>query len=271
MLYHYCSTAAFKAIIENGFLWLSDAAYMNDATEGKWLDTVIERHVIPSKEWGQWLESGHIFHDYQLWKKTYYITCFSEKGDLLSQWRAYGDDGQGVSIGFNFGAFPLPTGLTFTNVFHMDKLGCTVDRVVYEEEAQVEAVRRVFMYHDYLVRDEDLHPYVYDAVIDTGRDCLSYLSKLLKHSGFREEREWRIIYDGESAQQGTGFDTGRKSRLRGETRINYFEFNFRTFQFPIREIMLGPKCDLSDKEVTQLLKDSAYQDVKVKRSDVPYR
>lgn len=30
-----------------------------------------------------------------------YITCFSRNGDLLSQWRAYGDDGKAVSIGFN--------------------------------------------------------------------------------------------------------------------------------------------------------------------------
>ena len=30
-----------------------------------------------------------------------YFCCFSESSDLLSQWRAYGNDGQGVAIGFN--------------------------------------------------------------------------------------------------------------------------------------------------------------------------
>ena len=29
-----------------------------------------------------------------------YICCFSGDGDLLSQWRAYADDGKGISIGF---------------------------------------------------------------------------------------------------------------------------------------------------------------------------
>ena len=29
-----------------------------------------------------------------------YILCFSGDGDLLSQWRAYADDGKGISIGF---------------------------------------------------------------------------------------------------------------------------------------------------------------------------
>ena len=29
-------------------------------------------------------------------------TCFSEEKDKLSQWRAYGQDGEGLSIGFDF-------------------------------------------------------------------------------------------------------------------------------------------------------------------------
>ena len=29
-----------------------------------------------------------------------YICCFSGDGDLLSQWRAYADDGRGISVGF---------------------------------------------------------------------------------------------------------------------------------------------------------------------------
>ncbi|WP_416152053.1 DUF2971 domain-containing protein [Pseudomonas sp. Bout1] len=28
-------------------------------------------------------------------------TCFSKAGDVLSQWRAYADDGQGYAIGFD--------------------------------------------------------------------------------------------------------------------------------------------------------------------------
>jgi hypothetical protein len=30
-----------------------------------------------------------------------FLTCFSENGDLLSQWRAYGNNGDGVAIGFD--------------------------------------------------------------------------------------------------------------------------------------------------------------------------
>lgn len=30
-----------------------------------------------------------------------YVCCFSEEKDLLSQWRGYGSDGNGIAIGFN--------------------------------------------------------------------------------------------------------------------------------------------------------------------------
>jgi hypothetical protein len=29
-----------------------------------------------------------------------FVACFSEAGDLLSQWRGYANDAQGISIGF---------------------------------------------------------------------------------------------------------------------------------------------------------------------------
>lgn len=36
-------------------------------------------------------------------KDKFFVMCFSgeESGDLLSQWRGYGDNGKGIAIGFN--------------------------------------------------------------------------------------------------------------------------------------------------------------------------
>lgn len=31
-----------------------------------------------------------------------FVICFSENGDLLSQWRGYADNGRGVTIGFDY-------------------------------------------------------------------------------------------------------------------------------------------------------------------------
>jgi hypothetical protein len=246
---------------------------MNDSSEGRWLDYLVERLIHAAQEWNEWRESGHIYHDYKLFKKTFFIACFSEHGDLLSQWRAYADDGRGVSAGFSFDDLAVPTGLTFTNVFHRRPLGCTIDRVVYEEKEQSESLRRVFRYIDHLVRsDFARHPYMYDALIGTGRDCLSYLSRLLKHPGFSEEREWRILYDGESDHKTIGLDgTALKNRLRGDTEIGYFELNFRSASQPIRDVLLGPKCTMSLGDAEQLLRNADYQGAKVRKSSIPYR
>lgn len=272
VLYHYCSAETFKAITANRCIWLSDAAHMNDATEGRWIDEIVARLRSVEQEWVQWCEAGHIWHDYKLFKASFYIACFSEQGDLLSQWRAYADDGRGVSIGFDFGELSLPTGLTFTEVFHMNALGSALDRVVYEEEAQMEAVRRVFRYIDRWARSEAaLNSYFREAVVDTGRDCLGYLSRLLKHPGFQEEREWRIVYDGRSDRKAMGIDPAPRRRLRGETEIAYFELGFRAAAQPIRRVLLGPKCPLSVEEVSELLANAGYQGAEVKRSVVPYR
>jgi hypothetical protein len=72
-----------------------------------------------------------------------YITCFSRKGDLLSQWRAYGDDGRGVSIGFDSKL-----------LYKVDsrKNDIYVEDVLYDKEKQI----------------EDIHLAVYDALIVFG-------------------------------------------------------------------------------------------------------
>lgn len=51
------------------------------------------------------------------------ISCFSKNGDLLSQWRAYAEDGKGFSIGFDS-----------NYIYH--GLGVNINSVVYEEETQ---------------------------------------------------------------------------------------------------------------------------------------
>ena len=270
VLYHYCSEQAFRAIVNNGCVWASDAAHMNDALEGVWLDEVVKR--IEEPEWDDWRESGHILHDYRVWKTDFYIACLSEKGDLLSQWRSYADDGRGASIGLGLEGLEMPTGLSFTDVFHMSSLGCTIDRVVYDEASQDEVARRVFRYVDHLMRSAAAERgYFYDAIVDTGRDCLAYVSKLLKHPGFSEEQEWRLIYDGKSDRRPDQINSDLKHRFRGKEKIGYFEFSIRSATQLLREVVLGPKSDLSVEETAQLLRAAGYRDVEIRRSMIPYR
>jgi len=40
----------------------------------------------------------------------FYVCCFCEEDDLLSQWRSYGANGTGVSLGFESTGFTFLTG-----------------------------------------------------------------------------------------------------------------------------------------------------------------
>ncbi|MEZ8306834.1 DUF2971 domain-containing protein [Vibrio splendidus] len=94
-LSHYCSPLVFKSIIENKEIWATDLRSTNDPSE------VIEGNKIISKLWNEMTEDKDIqFQDNINSNDIHLSTSFSKTPDSLSQWRAYGDDGKGFSLGF---------------------------------------------------------------------------------------------------------------------------------------------------------------------------
>lgn len=130
ILYHYCSLDAFFNIIKNRSLWLSDISKSNDSNElillkkdmyvtvvakyASYLDELVKTVEEKSKEDYEYVREclsrskiikEHFDNNLELlsaennYLNTWSI-CFSEEGDLLSQWRGYAD-AQGISIGFS--------------------------------------------------------------------------------------------------------------------------------------------------------------------------
>ena len=109
VLYHYCSLETFCNIIKNKSIWLSDFRKTNDKKELIWLRTTVEKELysciqtkMSSCKIGESLGwelvrqlIEHAGAELGCWG-----FCLSEKPDNLGQWRGYGDDGRGVSIGF---------------------------------------------------------------------------------------------------------------------------------------------------------------------------
>ena len=60
-------------------------------------------------------------------QRSVYISCFSKKPDLLSQWRAYAEDGTGVSIGFDLKKLSDATNILLKEVIYTND-------VVYENK-----------------------------------------------------------------------------------------------------------------------------------------
>jgi hypothetical protein len=90
----------FNGILTSKSLWLSDAYYMNDYKEHRWvLDRAIEQlHELKEpKNIALFSEVQKYIDGIQIHP---FACCFSSEPDSLSQWRAYAEDGAGFAIGF---------------------------------------------------------------------------------------------------------------------------------------------------------------------------
>ena len=109
VLYHYTSHKNLRSIVEDRRLRISHVYYMKDANEIKYGAELFRTVVAErqSRETNQTLIDLLVeLRDWinQLISLPHYIFVFSltEKGNLLSQWRAYTPSGEaGVSIGFS--------------------------------------------------------------------------------------------------------------------------------------------------------------------------
>jgi hypothetical protein len=100
-LYHYCSTETFVSILTSKTIRLSAATLSNDSMEGQIFKKVLMD--IASSEhlpYDQLPQFDMLLRDHQDIVEGL-IFCLSYAGDLLSQWRAYANNGAGIAIGFN--------------------------------------------------------------------------------------------------------------------------------------------------------------------------
>lgn len=202
-LAHYTSADAALKIIDSKEMWLRKSATMNDFLEiahGKAsLHEAYERHTAGDKlkaalerRWpgicqsvGAWFET----HLAELENNTY-IACFSThrphgsegRFGRLSMWRAYGGD---AGVAFILKSAPF--------VSESDALKVYSHPVMYGDYTYVASHLGMLAYNI----DEN-----FERLCDvTQEDALGYLFwkfrsivVCLKHEGFKEESEWRLVY-----------------------------------------------------------------------------
>lgn len=309
-LYHYCSLETFIVIISSKCFRLSDLSKSNDYMERKWIMNILEEALDKSfkdegiiinlreKYWYEDDVNNHI--DYLLEMLRYdvthssYITCFSRKGDLLSQWRAYGDDGRGVSIGFDSKL-----------LYKVDsrKNDIYIEDVLYDKEKQIEeihlAVYNALTYMKDLFEQntarvsDDFNKYFieeFDAFCEVICDELAILSCYMKNLAFKEEDEVRIFYaptisgDEPELIQEQFSKTSRFNNYvlkpinfyaRKDQIIGYSDLSFEklTQRGIISEIIIGPSSRVNEDDIYHLLTKFGYNsnDISIKQSEASYR
>lgn len=312
-IYHYCSLETFSQIIKNKTIRLSDLNKTNDYMEKKWgkdllygvlCDELKRNGIDMNLKEDYWYSDNAHNHLEQLeneiklfLKHQTLIVCFSKDPDMLSQWRAYGDDGKGVSVGFDVSMLKR----ALKGEKHL-----FIGDVIYRKDKQIDALRKGLftpafdymrgmfeaeqvrcsdVYNEYFINEFDCFCEVLD------RDAEKVFS-FMKNPAFKEEKEVRIIYNTgiddemedsyflELACQEKMIGASKKMKLlpiqyavRDDKLIAHADLSFEKMikDGVITEITLGPKAKVSRDDVYKYLLVNGIYGVDVKESQASYR
>lgn len=262
-LYHYTSVESFCGILATGQLWMTSYRHLTDPTEYFYSDDLIKECLSESKsninsEEYSILNTYLGFEGGPADKASPFVLSFSEECDSLYQWRAYADDGAGVSIGIE----PSLDG---------DRYYRNLTKVVYRRNDQQRLIQQVI--HEYIQICEKYRGCKVDAFKTTFQLYLAIMHLRIgfKHEAYSIEREWRYA----------NYPMGFQTKFRWEKRrglVEYFpdgKYQNQDGLLPIREIWLGAKIDVGHgmEYVKKLLAQHNYNPelILIRQSKVPLR
>lgn len=259
-------------IIKSRDLWLSNAQCLNDSEElnygrklvGEILEEMGADAANDTPRRDQLLEVQELMRKRGLNQQAY-VCCFCEQDNLLSQWRGYGENGNGVCIEFE------PTHFERLNVDRDNGGLIRLWKVFYDRDDQRTIVRGCvdFAFSKYITADVSTR-------IRLAFDALMFFIPTFKNADFADERERRLIFTPTDALIST-----MQFRVRGSAIIPYFNLqklhrrsdNAPDFILPIAKVQIGPgpSRDLNVQTLQLLLNSVGLSDVPVTASKTPYR
>ncbi len=230
---------------------------------------------------------------------TNYVVCFSEKPDVLSQWRGYADDGKGCCIGFSKAQLDEYC-LSHPNILRLEKVEYLTDEELdahiysaakaalsFFSEQTDKALDEKKISNDN-PKDDIQKRYYFDHILGT----LFVDSLGLKSKGFVEEEEWRLFLKSpihknpdwfnceEMETSGLPWLEDTISFLQNKLDycetdndlISFIPISFSEFpQSVVTQIWTGPKNMISGNDLDSFLKRNGYDNVVRFRSSIPYR
>lgn len=297
-LYHYTTLESLKAIIEKQSFFCSNSAYLNDKKEYNFgLELFISEFKNKIEKLNDEI-TVNIFNSilFELNQKTisnHYATCFSLEGDLLSQWRAYANDGKGISIGLDR--------KKLINGFENIASGFYIE---YNNPNQLELVNKLidtitdyYIKHFNLINEIESEEDVYKEIALEINELVDKYIGLFKHNSFEEEKEFRfemstdkqfsnslenisyrvgknnLLVPYKVLKTNYAFEKDRMQYDKSDLEILDKNKKFKIKNLPITEIIIGPSLDfeLNKHSISDFLRKNNYPDVKIISSEVPYR
>lgn len=289
LLYHYCSSLAGFEILRSRSFWLSPLSSANDSLEGRVAGRVFHRLLQSTEMLPNIIEVASTVIEGFAESAEGFAFCLSESGDLLSQWRAYANDGTGISIGFDRDELVTDFGkINFGSQFY------ELIQVEYGEDAlsdrllplAMELSGKLISFGDFaqlrhgVSRSEaarllsDRTNDVRGIIQGSGPDARTAMEILMetvrplrdkifwtKSSTFHEENEFRLL----RYRLRTHFNEV-SYRHNNNSIAPYIICSIPASNQPIREIILGPKHPSHADWVRAFVESVGLKDIKVTRS-----
>jgi hypothetical protein len=232
-LFHYTDLGGFRGIVSDHDLWLTHLRYSNDDEEmlhgQRVVSEVIEEQIYApvAPDRSAFLES---VKEKLMQQVDVYICCFCLQDDLLSQWRAYGANGMGVSVGID------PT--EFASLAGPDSPPgglLRIWKVFYKEDQQRNIIKA-------LLDCGMFQPGTPEERAENTAAAIQFFVPTFKNENFAGEQECRMIFTPQA-----GFKLSPKFRVGRGMLIPYFSLkDLRSLltqpgsELPIRTVLLGP-------------------------------
>lgn len=275
ILYHYCSTATFLSITQRKCLWLSDVNTMNDFGEIHWAyDRFIEaaNQVLDQVGMDFVKLVDEVISTSQL-RLLPALCAFSTDGDVLSQWRAYADDGAGVAIGFDAAKIATLSVRTAPIEYSQDKQ-------LVHFRTWLRAMHEVYSN----LPEKERRKFLFEMGTFFSMDMAFY-----KNPAFSEEKEVRILraltaMNSEAGQWiltdngGSGEKVSRKKlpvlfrSARNGGVVSYVELPIGGLGGgAIKEVVVGPKSANNGNEISMVLNSAGFTKANIRHSTATYR
>ena len=209
-----------------------------------------------------------------------YVVSFSELGNSLSQWRAYAPR-DGVSIGFHRGALGAVKDFALWKCRYAHGAEIATHRENRELQVLADEVEETIRWVSRLVQAEGRRKKaqtVRERSMAEANHVLHISTVLvwgalrLKHAGFAEEKEWRLI-------------DNRRADVLGNTQFRRGAFGvtpylvvplpetWRTAPLGIAEVIVGPSSNAQAivASIQDLLRTTLHSNARVSSCGIPYR
>ena len=286
-LFHYTGAHGVRGILNSDRIWASGAQHMND-----WMEVVYGYDIMMGalrrlvRSGGLPERSQRVFSDVLRALEQpdspfvdAYFAAFCERGNLLSQWRAYAG-----TQGFAIEVDPIAIEGELTLTTKAPARNLRLAKVEYDPDRQREGFKHLL--HELTETIEKQHGHSERMIVtltEFVRIVLSSWAATVKHPGFQEEQEWRVIFQPMITTEEKYHSTEQfVVRVEDFALVTHVELmpadnlphkKAQSPKLPIKSITCGPNVSMRStmRALEILLRNNGYEGVHILKSEIPAR